>query len=1358
MSATSRAAAALAATSLAAASLPLLLPSVVTAVVDPASDVFINELHYDNDGGDQGEFVEVAGPAGTDLSGWELVLYNGSGGAPYDNEALSGVLADASGGYGFAAFAITGIQNGDPDGLALIRPGGEVVEFLSYEGVFTAATGPAAGLTSTDIGVAESSATAIGDSLQRIGTGTTAGDFAWTGPIGETPGAVNDGQSFGGDPGEPNPPVINELGISDAGTDNEFAEFFGDADTNYSAYTLVEIEGDISGAGAINAVVQLGLTDADGRFTIDPAPAFQNGSSSFLLVEDFTGAVGDDLDTDDDGTFDVEPWTTIVDGVAIDDGGATDLHYATPVLDDSFDDARIDNSFTPGGLSRIPDGTDTDAATDWYRNDFSWDGATNGSPVPGEALNTPGAANELAPPAVAPVLINEVDADQVGTDSAEFIELTSGEVGGASLDGLVVVLYNGNGDDSYGAFDLDGLVTGADGYFVLCVNPVTTANCDLDISGSIQNGADAVVLYTGDATDFPNGTPVTADGLIDALVYGTDDADDADLLAVLNLAGGQVNEGATNNPDSSSRCPDSSGDALDTSGYVAVAPTPGAANACAPVEPEVRKIHEIQGAGDESPLEGQTVVISGIVVGDFVDIVTADPTDEPLDGFFVQEEDGDADVDPLTSEGIFVFAPGADVAVGDLVEVTGTVDEFFTLTELVAVSDITVVSSNNPLPTPASPTVPTSLADTPVDWEPIEGMSVSFAQPLFVSDTFRMGAYGEVGLSAIGPWDHPNQVAAVGSPEAADVRALNQLSRVLLDDGEDENENFPSGIPTWNPTPTPYLDGPEGTLRAGDVVNDLFGVVHFSFGDYEVQPVNLADATDPDGGVDITRTPRPAGVPEVGGELTVATFNVLNYFVTIDEGGNQCGPPGSEQGCRGADTQAEFDLQSAKITDAIADLDADIVGLIELENSANDEAIADLVAKVNVLSARTYDYVPTGFIGTDAIAVGFIYDTATVDLDGAPAILDSSVSPAYIDTKNRPALAQTFVDVATGSGVTIAVNHFKSKGSACDDVANPGDPAFGVAPYALGDDIDVGTIGDPNFTGNCNLTRTAAAKVLGQWVAGDPTGTSAEYQMIIGDLNAYANEEPITELEGQGYADLKELFNGGDTSWAAGGQSFVFSGEFGTLDYGMANAALLPFVTGAEAWHINADEPFAIDYQNFNPPGQATPDEWKSSDHDPLLIGLSLAPVYTCGSVSGTVAQLEAAGYNVVLGDDASNVLIGTNGNDFILGEGGSDFIFALRGDDVACGGEGVDWMFGDRGADELLGDQGNDWVFGGSGGDVLSGGDGNDFVLGGRGDDTVRGDAGHDLLFGDRGTDVCDGGPDGDVASRSCETLIDVP
>lgn len=163
--------------------------------VPPAANVFINEINYDPDGTDTGEFIEVAGLAGTDLTGWSLVLYNGNGGGTYGTVNLSGTLAGSANGFGFRSVTTTGLQNGSPDGIALVDPFGRVIQFLSYEGTMTAVGGPAAGLTSTDIGVFQDSAP-IGTSLQLQGTGSSYGDFTWGFDIASTSGSANSGQTF----------------------------------------------------------------------------------------------------------------------------------------------------------------------------------------------------------------------------------------------------------------------------------------------------------------------------------------------------------------------------------------------------------------------------------------------------------------------------------------------------------------------------------------------------------------------------------------------------------------------------------------------------------------------------------------------------------------------------------------------------------------------------------------------------------------------------------------------------------------------------------------------------------------------------------------------------------------------------------------------------------------------------------------------------------------------------------------------------------------------------------------------------------------------------------------------------------
>jgi len=318
----------------------------------------------------------------------------------------------------------------------------------------------------------------------------------------------------------------------------------------------------------------------------------------------------------------------------------------------------------------------------------------------------------------------------------------------------------------------------------------------------------------------------------------------------------------------------------------------------------------------------------------------------------------------------------------------------------------------------------------------------------------------------------------------------------------------------------------------------------------------------------------------------VATFNVLNYFTTIDDSGSICGPD-ENMGCRGADSPEEFERQRTKIIAAIAEIDADVVGLMEIENykaGGVDVPLANLVNGVNaVVGAGTYAAVETGPVGDDAIKVAFIYKSATVSLNGAFAVLDSSVDPTFNDDKNRPALAQTFTENMTGESVTVAVNHLKSKGSNCDDL---GDPDLG------------------DGAGNCNLTRTSAAVALVNWLAADATGTGEDDVLVIGDLNSYDKEDPIDALIAGGYSDLVAEF-GGEFAY-----SYVFSGEWGYLDYAMANESLRPWITETTVWHINADEPDILDYNlDFKkPPQQALyePNAYRASDHDPVIIGLDL--------------------------------------------------------------------------------------------------------------------------------------------------------
>ncbi|MBG4731686.1 SpnA family nuclease [Pseudomonas aeruginosa] len=577
-------------------------------------------------------------------------------------------------------------------------------------------------------------------------------------------------------------------------------------------------------------------------------------------------------------------------------------------------------------------------------------------------------------------------------------------------------------------------------------------------------------------------------------------------------------------------------------------------------EAGLRPIHEVQGAGAESPLVNQRVAIEGVVVGDFQNA-------SELKGFYVQQEDATVDGDPATSEGIFVYdgGNGSDVKLGDRVRVTGQGREFNGLTELGGPLQGSGLASGVALPTPAGISLPLASADA---LERYEGMRVQLRQTLTVNEVYNLGRYGEVLLSSGGRQMTPTNVVAPGE-QAKAMQARNDLDRILLDDGR-------SG---QNPDPIRY-PAPElsayNSLRVGDRTSAIDGVLDYSAGSYRIQPLQTPTFE--------AANPRPAQ-PAVEGRLRVASFNVLNYFNGDGKGG---GFPTS----RGANTAEEFQRQKAKIVAAILASKADIVGLMEIENDGYGEfsAIADLVNGLNASlpQGQRYAFVNPNRakLGSDEIAVGLIYRGDKVRIYRSAAVLDSSVNPEFDDTRNRPTLAQTFQEINGGERLTIAVNHLKSKGSACD-----GDPDTG------------------DGQGNCNLTRARAAQALVDWLAGDPTGAKEPDRLIIGDLNSYAKEDPVNVIRGAGYTDLVARQAG-----AGKGYSYVFSGQSGYLDHALANASLARQVRGAVEWHINADEPRVLDYNvEFKTPRQQdslyNAEPYRASDHDPVVIGIDLRRV-----------------------------------------------------------------------------------------------------------------------------------------------------
>ncbi|MDY0055977.1 MAG: ExeM/NucH family extracellular endonuclease [Methyloversatilis sp.] len=597
----------------------------------------------------------------------------------------------------------------------------------------------------------------------------------------------------------------------------------------------------------------------------------------------------------------------------------------------------------------------------------------------------------------------------------------------------------------------------------------------------------------------------------------------------------------------------------------------------------ITPIPAIQGSGSASPLSGQTVTTEGVVTAVF----------PGLSGYYLQDEAGDGDV--ATSDGIFVHAPGNTAQVGQRLRLSAGVTEFNTVTELVSPTAVQVLGSGVSVQ-PTDVVLPEAFEG---ELERYEGMLVRIVSPLTVSQNYFQGRYGQVTLSADGRLEIPTNRHVAGSAEALALRDANARRRIVLDDGSTAQ----------NPNPIPFI-GADDTLRAGDTVQLLTGVIDHGLitaagdgpRDYKIHPTvaPVFERTNP-------RTAAPA---PVGGNVKVASFNVLNYFTTVDQAGASCFPSGTRSDCRGADSALEFARQQAKIVAALRAIDADVVGLIEIENNGQT-AVNNLVSALNAAyGASVYAAVgaPVGGSGGDAIRQAMIYKPARVSTVGA-AVSDTAV------IHNRPPLAQTFAAV-NGERFSVVVNHFKSK--SCGDAA--------------GSEADQG-----DGQGCWNPLRVKQAAALNAFVQQLRSNGGAADVLVIGDLNAYAKEDPVNALAAAGMVNLAA---GIDLAY-----SYTFDGESGALDHALATPALAAKTSGVAHWHINTDEPFVIDYNTeFKPQDLYAPHAYRSSDHDPVVIGLSLQK-----RIAGT------AGRDRLNGSAGDDVITGGAGADTLTGGAGAD-------------------------------------------------------------------------------------------------------
>lgn len=554
-------------------------------------------------------------------------------------------------------------------------------------------------------------------------------------------------------------------------------------------------------------------------------------------------------------------------------------------------------------------------------------------------------------------------------------------------------------------------------------------------------------------------------------------------------------------------------------------------------------ISEIQGAGKSSPLEGKSVLVKAVVSA----------TMSNMGGYYLLEEAGDWDNNPSTSEGVFVNDKNRTVSVGDVVAFSAKVSETSELTQLVDVAKFAVCSAGMKVD---YTTLTLPLTDS---LEQFEGMPIYLKQNLTISDTYNLARFGQMIVSN-GRLFQPTNLARPGA-EADKIAANNRKNQLIIDDASSKE----------NPQ---LVKDSNHLYRTGNMVSGVKGMMHYDFGKFMIEPTEKFEIKNVNARTDAPKVKKR-------GNVRVASFNVLNYF-----NGDGKGKGGGFPTKRGASDIKELERQAAKIIAAMKVMDADIFGLMEVENDGFGKlsAIADLTRRLNKATGGHYDYVrpQQSALGDASISVGIIYRTDRVTAVGKAA----TYSKAPFGVKSRIPIAQSFTAKNGSDAFTVVVNHFKSKGSCPKKKSDPNaNQKDGQACW--------------------NPLRVKSANMLLDWLATAPTGNDDKDVLIIGDLNANAKEDPIIAIQNRGFSNLIEQFNG---QYA---YSFVFRAQAGYLDHALSSKSLTPKVLDTKDWHINADEMRLTDYnmERKSPAQQKalyTADAFRSSDHDPVIIELQL--------------------------------------------------------------------------------------------------------------------------------------------------------
>jgi predicted extracellular nuclease/cytoskeletal protein CcmA (bactofilin family) len=1006
--------------------------------------VFINEIHYDNTGADAGEAIEVAGPAGTDLTGWSIVRYNGATGAVYTTpaatETFSGTIPDLGDGFGVVVlnYPQDGLQNGSPDGIALVNASNAVVQFLSYEGSFTAVGGPANGMVSTDIVVSEVSTTPIGQSLQLSGTGANYEDFTWNSPATATFGAFNTGQTFVG--GELPPSVSSTTptnGATGVAINTDITINFSEAVDVTGSWFLISG----SSSGAHTATVSGGPQS----FTLNPDLDFTNNETVTVTV--FAANVTDQ-DTDD------PPDNMDADHII---GFTTISATAAIVINEIHADPDPVNGDANG------DGTVSTSQDEFV-----------------ELVNTSGAALDIS-----------------GWTLSDAIGVKHTFPSGTILpDQTAIVIFGG------------GTPTGSFGCSI--VQTASSGGLGLNNTGgetvTVNDGVSNVASYT----------------------YGNEGGDNQSLTRAPDITGAEPLIKHT-------AAPGANGALFSPGRQVGGSNFPGCGT----------EIFEIQGSGLASPFATQIVTTNNNVV-----------TALAADGFFMQTPTARSDGNAQTSDGIFVFTSSAPaVSVGDFVNVTGEVKEFFNFTEFSTSPTVTIVSSGNPLPAPAQ----------------LDGATPTPNQPAPTTELERFeGMLVEIASGVVGG---PNQFFS--SDQTAEVFIVAGNSRPFREPGI----LFPglSGLPVWDGNPEVFeldpdrLGQPNATIPAGSTFSAT-GVLGFEFNGYELWPTQYS--------VNAVALPRAVRALTTG-EATLATLNMHRFFDTVNDPNIDDPVPTAQQY---ANTLNKFSMYIRDVLRA--------PNVLAVQEAENITVLQDLANKINADDA-TLTYTPYLQEGNDigGIDVGFLVRNGvtvnSVTQLGKTELFTFDNSLLH----DRPPLVLDAI-LPNGSAVVVMNLHQRSLGGIDDPTDGPRvrqkrhEQAVSVSNMVQNLQTAQPTL-NLVVTGDFNAFQFTDGYVH---VLGQIMGTPADASQAL--IPGSDNVNP-------------DLINKVVSLPAAEQYSFIFGGSAQVLDHMLVSQALNPAVTGIEYARGNADAAVKFETDGTTP--------LRASDHDGLVLYVVGAPVANAG-------------------------------------------------------------------------------------------------------------------------------------------------